>query len=84
MRRLLKICLAGAVAALAVLVGRRLLEQEQEMSAPPPPPSASNGAGATRDELYREARELGVEGRSKMNKEQLQKAVEAARTGGRT
>jgi hypothetical protein len=33
--------------------------------------------GRTRDQLYEEARHLGVEGRSKMNKEQLRKAVDA-------
>lgn len=32
--------------------------------------------GRTRDQLYNEARELNVEGRSKMNKEQLQRAVD--------
>ena len=32
--------------------------------------------GRTRDQLYNEARELGVEGRSKMNKQQLLRAVE--------
>ena len=32
--------------------------------------------GRTRDQLYAEARDLGVEGRSKMNKEQLRKAVD--------
>jgi hypothetical protein len=33
--------------------------------------------GRTRDQLYEEAKHLGVEGRSKMNKEQLRKAVDA-------
>jgi hypothetical protein len=33
--------------------------------------------GRTRDQLYSEARKLGVEGRSKMNKSQLQRAVDA-------
>lgn len=33
--------------------------------------------GRTRDQLYDEARRLGVEGRSNMNKEQLRKAVDA-------
>ncbi|HEX3803055.1 MAG TPA: hypothetical protein VHV75_09465 [Solirubrobacteraceae bacterium] len=33
--------------------------------------------GRTRDQLYQEARKLGVEGRSKMNKSQLQRAVDA-------
>ncbi len=33
--------------------------------------------GRTRDQLYSEAKKLNVEGRSKMNKEQLRKAVDA-------
>ena len=33
--------------------------------------------GRTRDQLYNEARQLGIEGRSKMNKQQLQRAVDA-------
>jgi hypothetical protein len=32
--------------------------------------------GRTRDQLYSEARHLGIEGRSKMNKAQLQRAVD--------
>jgi hypothetical protein len=32
--------------------------------------------GRTRDQLYNEARKLGIEGRSSMNKEQLQRAVD--------
>jgi len=32
--------------------------------------------GRTRDQLYQEARKLGVDGRSKMNKAQLQRAVD--------
>jgi hypothetical protein len=36
----------------------------------------------TREQLYREAARLGVRGRSKMTKQQLQDAVEAARKGG--
>ena len=85
MRRLLKICLAAAVAALAALVGRRLLEQELEVAAPPPPERSNGATGVTRDELYRQAKELQVEGRSKMNKQQLQEAIDAAtaaKTGG--
>lgn len=35
------------------------------------------GQGHTRDQLYEEARHLGVEGRSSMNKEQLRRAVDA-------
>jgi len=36
----------------------------------------SGPRGRTRDQLYAEARKLGVEGRSKMNKRQLQRAVD--------
>jgi hypothetical protein len=36
--------------------------------------------GRTRDQLYNEARQLGIEGRSKMNKAQLQRAI-AGKTG---
>jgi len=32
--------------------------------------------GRTRDQLYNEARQLGIEGRSSMNKAQLQRAVD--------
>jgi len=33
--------------------------------------------GRTRDQLYQEARKLGIDGRSKMNKDQLRRAVDA-------
>jgi plasmid stabilization system protein ParE len=33
--------------------------------------------GRTRDQLYEEAKDLGIRGRSKMNKAQLQRAVDA-------
>jgi hypothetical protein len=36
---------------------------------------SSGGDGPTRDELYEQAKSLGVEGRSKMNKRQLARAV---------
>jgi hypothetical protein len=35
--------------------------------------------GRTRDQLYQEARSLGVEGRSSMNKAELQQAVDSKR-----
>jgi hypothetical protein len=42
--------------------------------------SGTNRAkGRTRDQLYNEAREMGIEGRSKMNKEQLRRAVDRRR-----
>jgi hypothetical protein len=36
----------------------------------------SRPKGRTRDQLYNEARKLGIDGRSKMNKDQLQRAVD--------
>jgi hypothetical protein len=40
--------------------------------------SGTNGPkGRTRDQLYNEAKQRGIEGRSKMNKAQLQRAVDA-------
>jgi hypothetical protein len=40
--------------------------------------SGTSGAkGRTRDQLYNEAQKLNVEGRSRMNKRQLQRAVDA-------
>jgi hypothetical protein len=36
----------------------------------------SGPRGRTRDQLYNEAKQLGIEGRSKMNKAQLQRAVD--------
>jgi hypothetical protein len=40
--------------------------------------SGTNGPkGRTRDQLYNEARQMGIDGRSNMNKAQLQRAVDA-------
>jgi hypothetical protein len=36
--------------------------------------------GRTRDQLYQEAKKLGIDGRSKMNKTQLQNAVNAKKS----
>jgi hypothetical protein len=36
--------------------------------------------GRTRDQLYNEAKNLGISGRSKMNKEQLRRAVDAKKS----
>jgi hypothetical protein len=38
--------------------------------------SSGRPRGRTREQLYNEARQLGIEGRSKMNKAQLQRAVD--------
>src|SRR3954451_7916971 len=40
----------------------------------------SGPRGRTRVQLYEEARNLGVEGRSKMNKKQLERAVDAKKS----
>jgi hypothetical protein len=37
--------------------------------------SSSRGGGRTKEQLYNEAKRLGIEGRSPMNKEQLRRAV---------
>lgn len=43
--------------------------------------SGTNRAkGRTRDQLYGEARRLGIDGRSKMSKAQLQRAVDGAKS----
>ncbi|MDX6601731.1 MAG: hypothetical protein QOF13_933 [Solirubrobacterales bacterium] len=40
--------------------------------------SGKGPGGRTREQLYNDARKLGIEGRSKMNKTQLQRAVAGA------
>jgi hypothetical protein len=43
--------------------------------------SGSGGPkGRTRDQLYNEAKDLGIEGRSSMNKRQLQRAVDSTKS----
>ncbi|MGI8845403.1 MAG: plasmid stabilization protein [Thermoleophilaceae bacterium] len=39
--------------------------------------SGTGGGGRTRDQLYNEAKQRGIDGRSKMSKAQLEKAVNA-------
>ena len=38
--------------------------------------SHSGAGGRTKEQLYNEAKNMGIDGRSKMNKEQLQRAVD--------
>jgi hypothetical protein len=40
--------------------------------------SGTGGGGRTRDQLYNDAKKLGIKGRSRMNKAQLQRAVAGA------
>ena len=42
--------------------------------------SGSGGGGRTRDQLYNEAKQLNIEGRSRMNKRQLLAAVNRKKT----
>jgi hypothetical protein len=94
MRRIAKIALLAALVAAAGLAVRWLLEREAGAVELAPSTSGDeqaatrNGArkaepsGPTKDQLYTEARRLEIQGRSKMNKQELQEAVEAAKTGG--
>jgi hypothetical protein len=81
MRRIVKFAFAVALAALAALAIRRLLAHGGARPGTESLPPAQ-GDRRTRDELYREAQRLEIEGRSKMNKQELHEAVEAAKTGG--
>src|SRR3954463_903897 len=45
-----------------------------------PPPGPNRRKGRTRDQLYQEARKLGIDGRSTMTKAQLQRAVDGAKS----
>jgi hypothetical protein len=98
MRRIVKIALLAALVAAAGLALRRLLEPGPDVVELESPAngdeqaatrngtrerkSSGAGGGPTRDQLYTEARRLEIQGRSKMNKQELQQAVEAAKTGG--
>jgi hypothetical protein len=42
--------------------------------------SSSRSKGRTRDQLYNEAKDLGIDGRSKMSKRQLQRAVDGKKS----
>jgi hypothetical protein len=92
MRRIARIAIAAAFAAAAAGAIRWWLEREAG-AAPELPRRApvdeqatsrngSSPSGPTKDQLYGEARRLDIQGRSKMNKQELQEAVEAAKTGG--
>jgi hypothetical protein len=80
-RRLARLLLAaGAIGAL--LAGlRKLLEP-----GPPAPPRADESRNGTSDlsrkQLYEKAKRLEIEGRSKMNKRELARAVAEREAGG--
>jgi hypothetical protein len=75
MRTLTRLALFGTGLLVGAALLRRWLEEQPGFEAPAQP-----AATATRKELYERARELGVEGRSKMNKQQLGDAVRRAET----
>jgi hypothetical protein len=89
MRRLIRLALLGGLAGALWLWLRDLLEQQEEQrrtsaqrGTPAPQgesPAAEGDASVSKAELYRQAQDLGIEGRSKMNKDQLAAAVAAAR-----
>jgi Rho termination factor, N-terminal domain len=94
-RRLFRVLLATGVIAALVVWLRQLLEGRVELlgtesedenslqGEPSVPTTPANGrAGLTREELYEEAKRLGIEGRSRMSKQELRAAI-ASRGGGR-
>ncbi len=90
--RLIRLLAAGAVIGGAVVFIKRLMEEQAEQGTAPPQTespaqpsrteaagsSSSNGGEPTKAELYERAQELGIEGRSKMSKRELLRAIEAA------
>jgi len=91
MRFLRRLIVLGALAAGALYLRQLLDEQSEDTQTQPvasgsqaSPSASSNGspsngaAGATKAELYEEAQRLGIEGRSKMTKAELERAIRAA------
>lgn len=82
-----------ALAALGWVLARKLLSREAEEIRPAggitPAPAAEEASydgiadlsGASKAELYEQAKRLQIEGRSKMSKEELARAVSRARNG---
>ena len=85
--------LTAAAAAVVAARRRRAASQPAPALAPPPPASlpppdrfAPTGApadptGRTRQELYREAQAIGLKGRSRMSKAELERALREHRAG---
>ncbi len=90
MRRLLRLMLAAAVFAGLIAFLRRLFEEPAGVpgtaGAPDRPgQGASEGNGTaepSRAQLYERAKRLDIEGRSKMNKSELQRAIASAEGSG--
>ncbi len=92
MKLALRIVTAAAIAAGLYFLIRHLLddgqssERRRNQSSPSSSPEQTvhtDGSGdldgRTREQLYEEAKRLGIEGRSKMNKAELARAVQEAR-----
>jgi hypothetical protein len=67
--------IAKEFGGLLVDVGEALRRQAEKPEPPPPGPPPD----ATREDLLREAAELGIHGRSRMTKEELREAIRRAR-----
>ena len=94
--RLLRLIVLGALAAGLWVLLRELLDADGETQGEPDragaerhtperPAQTGNGAGlagATKAELYERAKQLEIEGRSKMTKDELAAAVAAAERAG--
>jgi hypothetical protein len=92
LRRLTLIALlAGLFAWLRKVLSDEIVARTAESPAPTPPAGsdpapnpapkadvASNGGEPTKAELYERAQELGIEGRSRMSKAELQRAISQA------
>jgi hemerythrin superfamily protein len=81
----------GIVAALKGAIGHHVEDEEGEAFPKlrqqmgdriPPARPATEADGMTREELYEQAKELDIAGRSSMSKEELAQAVAAAGAGG--
>jgi hypothetical protein len=59
-------------------IAARAVNKERARSGESKSSSRSSTRGRTREQLYDDARKLNIEGRSKMSKSQLQKAVAGA------
>jgi hypothetical protein len=86
MSRLLKLAVLGGIGyALWKLLNDEGADKVQPATPVPPTaaaPPASNGGSSSgapsKAELYERAKELGIEGRSKMSKQQLERAISEA------
>jgi hypothetical protein len=94
-KRLARLVLAGGVVALLLAFLRKRLKgappsisvaegpnRAEQATDAPKDPNRNGTTDLTQKQLYEKAKRLGIEGRSKMNKSQLQRAV-ARQEGGR-